>query len=362
MKKIILLLILTAQFAAFGQTPDQQSIPEFVLKGKSADELRIMRNEIFARYGYIFQSSDLTDYFNNKSWYNPSKSNVDDQLTNVDKANIELISKFEDLAKKKPQNPVYTNETNAYFRVVYDPETQGNIEISRNVTFHYHCKFGTIKKTVERTFFGGEATPTVVYAETSEPNKPFWETTKYFNDLKFNCSYFEATNYGCCGAENYSELFNYESNEPILAFNEAYYFVEIPNSKIQMFIGYNHEVSGREGLNIATLYLSTLDGVVSSVKFVSTSKQSKEDIPWYFTPKIELRTNDNQNKIIRDGKELRLWSSNFAKGLSDVNGFSIFVEFRSEGNGKKAEFDIPVVNGKFYGSDELGKNITVNLD
>jgi len=45
-----------------------------------------------------------------------------------------------------------------------------------------------------------------------------------------------------------------------------------------------------------------------------------------------------------------------------VNGFSIFVEFKSEGNGKKAEFDITVINGKFYGSGELGKNITVSLD
>lgn len=129
-----------------------------------------------------------------------------------------------------------------------------------------------------------------------------------------------------------------------------------------MFIGYNHVESGRDGINIATLYLSTLDGVVSSVTFLSPSQQSKEDLPWYFSPKITLRTNIDENKIIRDGQEIKLWGSSFAKGFSDVNGFSVFVEFQSEGNGKKVEFDIPIINGKFNGSNETNSQITVNLE
>ncbi|RJE74151.1 YARHG domain-containing protein [Reichenbachiella sp. MSK19-1] len=363
MKKItLLLLILTIQLVSFGQTPDQQPIPEFVLKGKSANELRIMRNEIFARYGYIFNSQDLTEYFNTKFWYQPTNSNVDDKLTSIDKANIEGILKFENLAKQESFNPSISNETEAYFRVFNDPITGDKVELSRNVTFHRHFKYGTIRKIVERTFTGAEKIPTVIYAETTDPTKPFWEATKYYDDLRFATNYYHAVEYGCCGAENYGELFSYDSDEPFLKFNETYYTVDIPNSKIHMFAAYCHEHSGRNGLTISTLYLSTLEGVVSSITFVATNQQSKEDLPWYWTPTIELRATNDKNRVIQDGKEINLWSSNFAKTLSDISGFSIFIEFWSEGTGKKVEFDIPIVKGKFYGANELNTEITVNLE
>ena len=362
MKKLILLAFLSIQLLAVGQTPDQQTIPDFVLKGKSANELRLMRNEIFARYGYIFISQDLSDYFGTKLWYKPTNSNVDDKLTAIDKSNIEQILKFENLAKQDSSSPSISNETNAYFRVYEDPITGDKLETSRSVTFHRHFKYGTIRKVVERTFTGAEKFPTVVYAQTTDPSKPFWETTKYYDDLKFESNYFQAVEYGCCGAENYGELFNYNSDEAFLKFNKSYFTVDVPNSKTHMFLGYCHEHSGRDGSTISTLYLSTLDGVVSSITFVATSQQDKEDLPWYWTPKIELRTENEENKIIRGGQEIRLWGSNFAKSLSDINGFSIFIEFRSEGTGEKAQFNIPITNGKFYGANELNTKITVNLE
>ncbi|MDW3195268.1 MAG: YARHG domain-containing protein [Cytophagales bacterium] len=362
MKNLLLLLLFITQFAAFAQSPNQQPIPEFVLKGKSANELRILRNEIFARYGYIFKSSDLTEYFKTKLWYKPKNTNVDDQLTDIDKSNIERILNFENLAKQDSFNPSIASETDAYFRVYKDPITGNKLETSRNVTFHRHFKYGTIRKVVERTFTGAEKFPTVIYAESTDPSKPFWETIKYYDDLKFKTNYFHAVEYGCCGEENYGELFTYNSDEPFLKFNESYFTVDIPNSKIHMFIGYCHENSGRDGATISTLYLSTLNGVVSSITFVATSQESKEDLPWYFTPTVELRTENEKNKIIRGGKEIRLWGSNFAKTLSDISGLSIFIEFWSEGTGEKAQFNIPITNGKFFGANELNTKITVNLE
>ncbi len=58
-------------------------------------ELRLMRNEIFARYGYIFKSDDLKEYFGLKKWYNPEKINIDEYLTEIEKTNIKLIKKYE---------------------------------------------------------------------------------------------------------------------------------------------------------------------------------------------------------------------------------------------------------------------------
>ena len=38
----------------------------------SSYDLWIARNEIFARYGRMFDNADLQAYFNSKSWYTPT--------------------------------------------------------------------------------------------------------------------------------------------------------------------------------------------------------------------------------------------------------------------------------------------------
>lgn len=61
-------------------------------------KLRLARNEIFARHGYIFDSADLNKYFNDKNWYIPSikPSEWSDSLLNkYEKKNIALIKKYE---------------------------------------------------------------------------------------------------------------------------------------------------------------------------------------------------------------------------------------------------------------------------
>lgn len=65
------------------------------LAGVSKYSLRIMRNEIFARHGYIFKTDEMRNHFFNQSWYIPLYDNVDGLLTPIEKANINLIKSFE---------------------------------------------------------------------------------------------------------------------------------------------------------------------------------------------------------------------------------------------------------------------------
>jgi len=65
------------------------------VENMDAWELKIMRNEIFARYGYIFKSPEMRDYFKYEKWYVPTYDNVDNMLTDVEKKNIELIKRYE---------------------------------------------------------------------------------------------------------------------------------------------------------------------------------------------------------------------------------------------------------------------------
>jgi hypothetical protein len=61
----------------------------------SRDGLRMLRNTIYARYGYRFVSKELQDHFSQFSWYNGIKNNVQNELTRTDLMNIALIQSLE---------------------------------------------------------------------------------------------------------------------------------------------------------------------------------------------------------------------------------------------------------------------------
>ena len=71
------------------------------VSGISKDQLRIGRNEILARHGRRFNDQALQQYFDSKSWDNGTISpdefdaNLDSRLNDVERANIEIIKKYE---------------------------------------------------------------------------------------------------------------------------------------------------------------------------------------------------------------------------------------------------------------------------
>jgi len=69
-------------------------ISESELQKYSAQELRIMRNEIYASYGYIFKDQNLKSYFQNRGFYGKLTA-VDAFLTDTEKKNINTIKQVE---------------------------------------------------------------------------------------------------------------------------------------------------------------------------------------------------------------------------------------------------------------------------
>ena len=63
------------------------------LYGKSDGELRIMRNEIFARHRRRFKSADLRNYFMSQPWYNPQFDEV--KLTEIETRNVQFLKNYE---------------------------------------------------------------------------------------------------------------------------------------------------------------------------------------------------------------------------------------------------------------------------
>lgn len=77
-------------------TPADRVITEADLQGRGAAELRVMRNEIFARRGRTFSSPDLNEYFAKKPWYRPDPSYTDAVLTDIDRENVKIIEEYAD--------------------------------------------------------------------------------------------------------------------------------------------------------------------------------------------------------------------------------------------------------------------------
>jgi len=57
--------------------------------------LKVMRNEIFARYGYKFKTRDMADFFGTQDWYYPQFDDVNSKITEIEQINIALIQVLE---------------------------------------------------------------------------------------------------------------------------------------------------------------------------------------------------------------------------------------------------------------------------
>lgn len=73
----------------------EQRLTENDLYGIDSDFLRLIRNSIYARHGYIFKSDDLQDFFGTYNWYKPKKSDVTNELSEIEKYNINFIKSHE---------------------------------------------------------------------------------------------------------------------------------------------------------------------------------------------------------------------------------------------------------------------------
>ena len=65
------------------------------LSALGKQDLKIMRNEIFARHGYIFKTQEMKSYFENQSWYSGQYNDVISMLSAIEMQNIELIKRYE---------------------------------------------------------------------------------------------------------------------------------------------------------------------------------------------------------------------------------------------------------------------------
>ncbi|MDU4862344.1 MAG: YARHG domain-containing protein [Terrisporobacter othiniensis] len=76
---------------------DSRYLTETELSAYTDEELSFIRNEIFARYGYVFKKDKYINYFSEKSWYTPDSSfqGNEEDFNDYEIKNIELIKSLE---------------------------------------------------------------------------------------------------------------------------------------------------------------------------------------------------------------------------------------------------------------------------
>jgi hypothetical protein len=78
-------------------------ISESMLRGLNLYELRLLRNEFYARHGRIFKTAWLSDYFQNQPYfdYEPRESFKDTELSDIEKKNVDTIVAYENRLKEE---------------------------------------------------------------------------------------------------------------------------------------------------------------------------------------------------------------------------------------------------------------------
>lgn len=79
----------------------------------TAEDLRYMINEMYARHGLKFKNPELTATFKKYKWYKPQFTNVDSKLNEIEKKNLNTILKLEKELKSNPSK--YIKRTYQYY-------------------------------------------------------------------------------------------------------------------------------------------------------------------------------------------------------------------------------------------------------
>lgn len=74
---------------------EKRLVTDEMLKGLSLHELRLLRNEVYARRGRQFRTEWLSQYFYSQPWYDPREDNAEPELSDTEKKNIETIVAYE---------------------------------------------------------------------------------------------------------------------------------------------------------------------------------------------------------------------------------------------------------------------------
>ena len=189
--------------------------------------------------------------------------------------------------------------------------------------------------------------------------------TKFFtveaDEIDIRGKLIKAARYGCCGAEDYYQLFNSLTHNKIMDYESKLYTISIPNSRIEGYLGFF--VSGYKLIDgkmiIGTLTFTNGDNIINKVNFVTQDKQKFDNI-LRFVPDMEFVALDTKDNVKKNKNEIELWSKNFSKSPKDLTGFQFLIHFYDDSNDKIYTQKLDFINGYITGNNKAEFDITID--
>lgn len=162
---------------------------------------------------------------------------------------------------------------------------------------------------------------------------------------------YHTTKYGCCGAENELEIFDYNHQSIIRADNQIINCYA-PNSKIKLYIGTKQTMNDSSYVSTLTISYNSAEKYIIRIK----SDKISESYCSPFSPDIEIYEN-GKNILSETRNEYPLWSLNEIKDKTQVNDLVIRLKFDCDETVNNHTIDIPIIQGKPFGKENKEQDL-----
>ncbi len=105
--------------------------------------LRLLKNEIYARKGYIFSNAEFKDYFKKLSWYKPLNNNKSIKLTDTESRNVATISqRISEISEfiSVEENSKYKTLSEEKIKEIFTEKKRQELKILSNIWKVYDYK------------------------------------------------------------------------------------------------------------------------------------------------------------------------------------------------------------------------------
>ena len=264
---------------------------------------------------------------------------------------------FIGITNKKFEKIVYTDSTKSSF-ISSDSTSNGytykKIETAYKILFitphpnsnlkHYVAKYITTTEASTNNE-GQQRNIKIEIRPLDNPDKIEFTIQKDCDEIILNDDTYKTLNFGCCGAEDQIQLYDYD-NKLIIEGDAKILIGEIPTSRIKIFVAYKNET--RDSAFFGTLFYCYNSSDKYSIR-IKGSLPSEKCSP--FTPNIYMATSSSEDKFNKESNEYSFWSLNNAKNKNQINRLSLKIAFDCDNDLHLDTISIPIINGLPFGKN-----------
>ena len=187
-----------------------------------------------------------------------------------------------------------------------------------------------------------------------KPSENVLEIDQNCDDIDLQNHTYRTVKYGCCGALNHYEVFDY-TNKKIIEGDGRIITGSIPNSRLIIYAGFVQE--SKDATVLGTLYYSTTQSDRVSIKI--KGKPSKISACGEIMPEISFVTNDKRNTFDSTQHEYTLWSFDQVEKQELITNLTIRFKVECMDGQNFKTINIPIIDGKPFGKSDQKQEVVL---